>query len=95
VTAASEPARRLLELLEQARPIPLVRTQVRVKRPEACELVAAIREAATDEERALLDAAVAVEEALDTANPVPLTDDVRITEEDALGLVRALRAAGA
>jgi hypothetical protein len=98
-------ATRLVHLLEGSRPLPLLRSQVRVKKTEVYELVAAMRSALVREERgvervprvpnSLLDAAEAVEDAVYRAPPVPLTDDVRLPDERIHELARALRAAGA
>jgi hypothetical protein len=100
---ASDPrvlARRLLELLENSRPVPLVR-QVRVDKVEVDDLVAAMREATANDLpkasslQAVLSAAEAVEDAAYNAQPVPLTDHVRLPQERVDELVRSLRAAGA
>jgi hypothetical protein len=94
-------ARSLLELLENSRPVPLLRHQVRVKKLEVYELVAALRTAIASDPakegslQAVLKAAVAVEEAAYHAMPVPLTDDVRLPRERVDELLSGLRAAGA
>jgi hypothetical protein len=80
--------------------LPLIRSQVRVKKDEVYELVAAMRDSFGDERAAtaageLLAAADAVERAVYTAQPVPLMDEVRLPRERVEELVRGLRAAGA
>lgn len=80
--------------------MPLVR-QVRVDKVEVYELVAAMREATADDLsrtsslQAVLDAAEAVDDAAYNAQPVPLTDHVRLPQERVDELVLGLRAAGA
>ena len=93
-------ARRLVELLEKSRPMPLVR-EVRVDKGEVNDLVAAMRDAPADDLpktsslQAVLNAVEAVEDAAYNAQPVPLTDHVRLPQERVDELVRGLRAAGA
>jgi hypothetical protein len=87
------PARRLIALLEGARPVPLT-DQVRVDKNDAYELVAAVRDGAGSSP-ALVSAAEAVEDAVRNAKPVPLTDQVRLPNERVAELARELRAAGA
>jgi hypothetical protein len=91
----------LVDLLENSQTLPLVRQQVRVKKSEVYELVAAIRRGAADDaamrssSNAVLTAAEAVEDAVYHATPVPLTDDVRLRRERVTELLDGLRAAGA
>jgi hypothetical protein len=94
-------ARRLSRVLENARPVPLARHQVRIDKVEVYDLVAAVSQATAAEARptislqALVSAARAVEEAVRHAMPVPLTDEVRLPRERVDELVLGLRAAGA
>jgi hypothetical protein len=91
---AAGPARRLVELLENAPRMPWVRSQMRVGSIQVYELVAELR-SSEHEAGAVLPAAEAVEEAVRNAMPVPLTDEVRLSQERLAELVVALRAAGA
>jgi hypothetical protein len=91
-------ARRLVDTLESAKPIPLT-NQVRFDKATVYELADAINEGADAEQtatlRALAAAASAVKDAAHNAMPVPLTDQVRLPRERIEELVRGLRAAGA
>jgi hypothetical protein len=88
----STAGRELVELLENARPIPLTRGQVRVDAPAAHRLVAAVRETGN---ASLVAAAEAADDAVRNAQPVPLTDQVRFPRDHVEQLVQGLRAAGA
>jgi hypothetical protein len=89
-------ARALVELLEQARPIPLTHL-VRFDKQDSDELVEAIRTAAgsTPDVQPIVEAATAVAKAARNAKPVPLTYQVRLPRERLDEMVRALRTAGA
>jgi hypothetical protein len=90
-----------VQLLETSRPLPIVRGQIRIKKPEADRLVAAMRDAIAAHPRqgsslgAVLEAAEAVEDALYRAMPVPMTDDVRLPRTRLEELIATLRTAGA
>jgi hypothetical protein len=94
-------AGQLMDLLESARPLPILRQQVRVDKDGVYDLVAAMRDAAPyglprrTALHSLLEAAEAVEDAARNAMPVPLTDDVRLPQARVDELLRGLRAAGA
>jgi hypothetical protein len=93
-------ARRLVELLEAAQPLPILRGQVRIKKQEVYDLVTAIRGAAEvpvheNSRRGVLEAAEAVEDAAYHAKPVPMTDDVRLPRARVHALIQSLRATGA
>lgn len=94
-------ARQLVVLIEGSRPLPLLRNQVWIKKLQVYELVGGMRTAVEaaggtpQQFRELLSAAEAVEDAVYRAQPVPLTDDVRLLREQVDELLRALRAAGA
>jgi hypothetical protein len=82
---------RLVEVLENARPVPLT-DQLRLDKLDVYELVAELREGASPSP-SLLGAAEAVEDAVRNAKPIPLTDQVRLPKERVDELVRDLRAA--
>jgi hypothetical protein len=90
-------ARRLVILLETARPLPILRGQVRLSSAEVYDVVARIRfqVEASRSLTPLLAAAEAVEDAVYHALPVPLMDEVRLPRERVEELLRRLRAAGA
>jgi hypothetical protein len=88
-----------VELLEAARPVPLV-GEVRFDIRDLHALVSGIREAAGEHPEhsslaTVLSAAEAVEHAAAHAQPVPLTDQVRLPRERVDELLRDLRTAGA
>jgi hypothetical protein len=70
-----------------------VRGQVRFDKDDAYDLIFRIREASPSVQ--LLAAADAVHEAVRNAQPVPLTDQVRLPREQVEELASGLRAAGA
>jgi hypothetical protein len=88
-----EPARRLVELLENAPKLPIVSAR-RVDSPQVYELVAELR-SGDGVPQAVLTAAEVVDDAVRHAMPVPLTDEVRLPPERVAELVASLRAAGA
>jgi hypothetical protein len=88
-------ARRLLELLERAPKIRFTGGQVRVDKATVHELVAALREGSGRTSAGLLAAAEAVDDAVRDAQPVPLTDQIRLPGERVANLAAQLRAAGA
>jgi hypothetical protein len=85
---------RLAALLEQARPMPLMRNRVRVDRKDAEALIDAIQQAhAGNRGEAVTAATTKIRVALGDSFPVPLTDQVRIDRAQALALAQALRSA--
>jgi hypothetical protein len=96
-------AMRLADLLENARPVPLLRDRVRVDRREVYRLVETVNESMRSEvadhqlDKAaaydLMQATNDLREAVTTAYPVPLTDQVRLPRGRAIELAWALRAA--
>ena len=93
-TATEVKVRQLAALLEQARPIPLMRKRVRVDRRDVETLIDAIQQRrSSDPEDAMTAATNNVRDALQQAFPVPLTDQVRIAATEARALAHALLAA--
>jgi hypothetical protein len=100
---ATEAAGRLAELLERARPMPLMRGRVRVDKREVYRLVDAIvasvpgpltdRSFDSGAGSDVLAVAEDVREALRHAYPVPLTDEIRLPAQYAAELARRLRSA--
>src|SRR4051812_7710399 len=95
-------ARQLVELFEQARPLPLMRELVRIDKRDADDLAAAIEAGVRDAvDRGtlgkeagytVLSVTAQIREVLRNAPPVPLTDQVRVSRSRAHDLVRALLA---
>ena len=91
------PAVRLAELLENAPRVPLLRNRVRVDKVQALQLVDAIADEAGSPADAssatsdLLATVASVRDAVRTAYPIPLTDQVRLPAERATGLAAELR----
>jgi len=95
------PLARLIQILETAPPVPLLRHRVRIDRVEVLTLVARITSPVNgrephDEPTPLAgpDAAGvldAVREAVWSAHPIPLTDQVRLSAAEATALADRLR----
>ena len=98
-----ELAERLIDLLEQARPVPLMPSRVRVDKDDVDELVKRISsgpdafghgpDGDTAADADIVRAAQAAQNAVHHAKQVPLTDQVRLPREQAKALADALRAA--
>jgi len=96
-------AERLVDLLERARPMPLMPSRVRVDKDDVDELVKRISGGPdvfgrgpggdTVADADLVRAAEAVQDAVRHAKQVPLTDQVRLPRDRAKALADALRAA--
>jgi hypothetical protein len=91
---AATPALRLLELLENAPRMPIVRGELRVAGPPVHEIVAELRGGISGSD-VVLRAAEAVEDEVRNARPVSLSDEVRLPRERVSELIAGLRAAGA
>jgi hypothetical protein len=89
----AEATAELIRLLDEARPMPLMRDRVRVDREDAEARIELIIRGPADETDPLTNAAVAVSDALKKAPPVPLTYQVRIAPHHAQQLAAALRSA--
>jgi hypothetical protein len=85
---------RLAELLEGARPMPLMRNRVRVDKQDADALIDSIV-AGGGNQAGLVASAGEVRRALKAAPLVPFTNQVRLSSEMAHELARALRSAAA
>ena len=98
---SQSPLARLIQLLETAPPVPLLRHRVRVDRVEVLTLVARITSPvngwSSEAEHARLgsaDEAVALEavrQAVWSAPLIPLTDQVRLPADEAAALANRLR----
>ena len=82
---------KLLEELDGAKPIWFTGGHVRVDLPSVLQHVADIREGTPP--GPLVSAAEAIEHAMRNAQPVPLTDQVRLPREEVDRLAAMLRAA--
>src|SRR4051812_9954927 len=86
-------AGRLLDLLENSKPLPLLHEQIRVRKLQVYSLVDAMREAGEVDEAGVrpvppvLEAATAVEQAVYRAPPIPLSDEVRLPREQVAQLI--------
>jgi hypothetical protein len=87
----TEGVRQLLEDLDGAKPIWFTGGHVRVDLPSVLQHVEDIR--AANPPGPLVSAAEAIEDALRNAQPVPLTDQVRLPREEVQHLAAMLRAA--
>jgi hypothetical protein len=88
------PARRLLDLLENAPRMPMVRGELRVAGPPVHEIVAELRDSLSGSD-VVLRAAEAVEDEVRNGRPVSLSDEVRLPRDRVSELIAGLRAAGA
>jgi hypothetical protein len=90
-TSTEDKIRELAALLEQARPMPLMRNRVRIGNREAEALIAAIQQTRSGgSEDAVPASTDSIRDALHQAFPVPLTDQVRIAPTEARALAHAL-----
>jgi hypothetical protein len=96
-------ATQLAELFDNAPPMPLMRSQVRVDKRDADGLVAAtdtevrdgVAQGGLSKEMGydIISATAQMQELLRNSHPVPLTDQVRVSRDRAADLARALRTA--
>jgi hypothetical protein len=101
--SSGDVARELVDLLEGAKPVPLLRAQIRIDKREVYRLVEVLRKTLTDEQAnrsvddrtafELLTAAEGLREAAYNAYPVPLTDQVRLHRDRAANFSAAIRKA--